>query len=138
MRSSSASPSHSTAVPIKVRHRQAKKRQIRRRRVDLRCGCSYFVSINCANHGFTHRGTHHCSSSREWRLYLDGPKPSALQSDATSHGNPGVAIQHNQATSAVQPQPQESVRTPQVLDNLDDIDATDPLYESVWDFLEGL
>nr|ALO02844.1 AC2 [Soybean chlorotic blotch virus] len=138
MRSSSASPSHSTQVPIKVRHRQAKKRQIRRRRVDLRCGCSYFVSINCANHGFTHRGTHHCSSSREWRLYLGGPKSSALQSDRASHEYSGVAIQHNQASSAVQPQPPESIRTPQVLDNLDDINAIDPLYQSDWDFLEGL
>nr|WNV28807.1 TrAP [Papaya leaf curl virus] len=43
MRSSSPSKDHFTQVPIKVQHRTAKRRAIRRKRVDLNCGCSYYV-----------------------------------------------------------------------------------------------
>nr|WBU87207.1 transcriptional activator protein [Papaya leaf curl virus] len=134
MRPSSPSKAHSTQVPIKVQHRLAKK-GIRRRRVDLDCGCSYYLSINCRNHGFTHRGTHHCSSSTEWRVYL-GDSKSPLFQDI---GAPQQSIQHdrrhNDNTNTVQSQPEESVGDTQMfseLPNLDDFTASD------WSFLKGI
>ncbi|CAP78912.1 AC2 protein [Ageratum yellow vein virus - [G129]] len=58
MQNSSPSTAHCTQVPIKVQHRIAKRKPIRRRRVDLTCGCSYYFGIDCANHGFSHRGNY--------------------------------------------------------------------------------
>nr|ARM20156.1 transcriptional activator [Jacquemontia yellow vein virus] len=71
--------SSSTPPSIEPKHRIAKKRAVRRRRIDLDCGCSIYISINCRNHGFTHRGTHHCSSGKEWRVYLEGTKSPLFQ-----------------------------------------------------------
>nr|WBU87165.1 transcriptional activator protein [Papaya leaf curl Bagalkote virus] len=134
MRPSSPSKAHSTQVPIKVQHRLAKK-GIRRRRVDLDCGCSYYLSINCRNHGFSHRGTHHCSSSTEWRVYL-GDSKSPLFQDI---GAPQPSIQHerrhNDNQNTVQSQPEESVGDTQMfsgLPNLDDFTASD------WSFHKGI
>ncbi|AAL11518.1 C2 protein [Pepper leaf curl virus] len=122
MQSSSPSEPHSTQVPIKVRHRIA-KRTTRRRRVDLPCGCSYFVALSCHNHGFTHRGTHHCSSSREWRIYLDGQQSPIFQ----NHTTPREAIpeepRHNHSADPVQLQPEESVGTTSMLSNLPNLDS---------------
>nr|QPN01203.1 Transcriptional activator protein [Chilli leaf curl India virus]UTQ10896.1 AC2 [Chilli leaf curl India virus] len=135
MQPSSPSKAHSTQVPIKVQHRAAKRRAIRRKRVDLNCGCSYYVHINCHNHGFTHRGTHHCSSGDEWRVYLGGSKSPLFQ----DHRAPQPAIpdeqRHHNRPSTVQPQPEESVGDSQMfpsLPNLDDFTASD------WSFLKGL
>nr|WBR81472.1 transcription activator protein [Pedilanthus leaf curl virus]WGG23462.1 transcription activator protein [Pedilanthus leaf curl virus]WGG23469.1 transcription activator protein [Pedilanthus leaf curl virus] len=127
MRSSSPSKAHSTQVPIKVQHRLAKK-GTRRRRVDLPCGCSYFIALACHDHGFTHRGTHHCSSSKEWRVYLGDSKSPLFQDNRA----PQPAI-HRPDT--VQSQPEESVGDTQMfpsLQNLDDLTASD------WSFLKGL
>ncbi|UWT60789.1 transcription activator protein [Papaya leaf curl distortion virus] len=133
MRPSSPSVSHSTQVPIKVQHRLAKK-GIRRKRVDLDCGCSYYVHINCRNHGFTHRGTHHCSSGDEWRLYLGGAKSPLFQDHGPQRPTVQPAMGHNNRPDTVQPQPEESVGTTSMLDgfqNLDDLTASDLA------FLEG-
>ncbi|AEA76841.1 TrAP [Tomato leaf curl Joydebpur virus-India [India/Patna/Chilli/2008]] len=134
MRPSSPSKAHSTQVPIKVQHRLAKK-GTRRRRVDLDCGCSYFISLRCHDYGFTHRGTHHCSSGREWRVYLGDNKSPVFQDNRA----PPPAIpnepRHHNSTSTVQSQPEESVGDTQVftnLPNLDDLTASD------WSFLKGL
>nr|UEE01012.1 trans-activating protein [Begomovirus mozlegume]UEE01018.1 trans-activating protein [Begomovirus mozlegume] len=135
MLSSSTSPSRSTQIPIKVKHRLAKKKQIRRRRVDLPCGCSYYLSIQCANHGFTHRGRHHCSSSSEWRLYLDSPKSAIFQSSPTPRTPDEHAIQRNNHQDPIQPQPQESLGDSQMLDDLEHIHS---LTESDLAFLESL
>ncbi|AGO45836.1 transcriptional activator protein [East African cassava mosaic virus] len=90
MRYSSPSQSHSSPPPIKARHRQAKIRAPRRRRIDLSCGCSIYRSINCHNHGFTHRGTHHCSSSAEWRIYMGDTKSPIFQNPQPQQ----QAVQH--------------------------------------------
>ncbi|AAB87608.1 transcription activation protein [Cowpea golden mosaic virus] len=135
MQSSSTSPSRSTQIPIKVRHRIAKKKQIRRRRVDLTCGCSYYLAIECANHGFTHRGVHHCSSSAEWRLYLDSPKCNIFQGDEPPRMGNGITVPRNSNSTPVQPQPQESLGDSQMLD---DIDYLNSLTESDLAFLESL
>nr|QCC88918.1 transcriptional activator protein [Tomato leaf curl Bangladesh virus] len=134
MRPSSPSKAHSTQVPIKVQHRLA-KRGTRRRRVDLDCGCSYFIALRCHDHGFTHRGTHHCSSGREWRVYLGDNKSPIFQDNRT----PPPAIpnepRHHNSPSTVQSQPEESVGDTQMfsnLPNLDDLTASD------WSFLKGL
>nr|ACK86671.1 AC2 [Euphorbia leaf curl virus] len=134
MRSSSPSKAHSTQVPIKVQHRLAKK-GTRRRRVDLPCGCSYFIALACHDHGFTHRGTHHCSSSREWRVYL-GDSKSPLFQDIRAH-NRAIPDEprHHHRPSTIQSQPEESTGDSQMfpsLPNLDDLTASD------WSFLKGL
>nr|AWV91708.1 C2 [Hollyhock leaf curl virus] len=134
MRFSSPSKDHCTPVPIKVQHREA-KRVHRRRRVDLECGCSYFLSINCFNHGFTHRGTHHCSSSMEWRLYLGGSKSPIFQDpqprQTAIHNDNG----HNKDQNPIQLQPSESSGSAQVFSDLPNLDDLTP---SDWSFLKGI
>nr|QCC88930.1 transcriptional activator protein [Tomato leaf curl Joydebpur virus] len=134
MRPSSPSQAHSTQVPIKVQHRQA-KRGTRRRRVDLDCGCSYFIALRCHDYGFTHRGTHHCSSSREWRVYLGDNKSPVFQDNRA----PPPAIpnepRHHNSPSSVQSQPEESVGDTQMFSNLPNLDDITP---SDWSFLKGL
>ncbi|AQM52252.1 transcriptional activator protein [Tomato leaf curl Burkina Faso virus] len=135
MRSSSPSTTHCSQVPIKVQHRAAKKKAVRRKRVDLDCGCSYYLHIDCINHGFTHRGTHHCSSSKEWRVYLGDKQSPIFHDNKTRH----QAIQHepghHHITDTVQSQPQEGTGDSQMfsqLQSLDDLTASD------WSFLKGL
>nr|ALN12529.1 trap [Tomato leaf curl Sudan virus]UCC70396.1 AC2 [Chilli leaf curl virus]ALN12535.1 trap [Tomato leaf curl Sudan virus]ALN12541.1 trap [Tomato leaf curl Sudan virus]ALN12547.1 trap [Tomato leaf curl Sudan virus] len=135
MQPSSPSTSHCSQVPIKVQHKLAKKKIIRRRRVDLDCGCSYYLHINCSNHGFTHRGTHHCSSSREWRIYL-GDKQSPLFQD---HQPRREAIQQEPRyhfnTNPIQSQHKEGTGDSQMfsqLPNLDNLTASD------WSFLKSI
>nr|AHB20292.1 transcriptional activator protein [Tomato leaf curl virus] len=133
MRPSSPSKAHSTQVPIKVKHRLAKKRT-RRRRVDLPCGCLLIAS--CHDHGFTHRGTHHCSSSTErWRVYLGDSKSPIFQDNRASQPAIPDEPRHHHRPSTVQSQPEESVGDTQMfpsLPNLDDLTASD------WSFLKGL
>nr|AJW80791.1 AC2 [Tomato leaf curl Karnataka virus] len=134
MRSSSPSNAHSTQVPIKVQHRLA-KRGTRRRRVDLPCGCSYFIALTCHDHGFTHRGTHHCSSSREWRVYVGDSNCPILQDNRASQPTIPDEARHHHRPSTVQSQPEESVGDTQMfpsLPNLDDLTASD------WSFLKGI
>nr|AWK29921.1 transcription activator protein [Tomato leaf curl Gujarat virus] len=134
MRHSSPSQSHCTQVPIKVQHKLAKTWTIRRR-VDLECGCSYYVPSTCHNHGFTHRGTHHCSSGNEWRVYLAGPKSPIFQN---LRARPPAILdepRHHHRQSTVQSQPQESVGDTEVfsgLQNLDDLTTSD------WSFLKSI
>ncbi|AEA76817.1 TrAP [Pepper leaf curl Bangladesh virus-India [India/Mograhat/2007]] len=134
MRPSSPSKGHSTQVPIKVQHRLAKK-GTRRRRVDLDCGCSYFIALRCHDHGFTHRGTHHCSSGREWRVYLGDNKSPVFQDNRAPPPAISNEPRHHNSPSTVQSQPEESVGDTQMfsnIPNLDDLTASD------WSFLKGL
>nr|AAY33843.1 AC2 protein [Tomato mottle virus] len=124
MRSSSPSQPPS----IKTAHRQAKKRAIRRRRVDLQCGCSIYFHLDCAGHGFTHRGTHHCTSGGEWRVYL-GAKKSPLFQDTQGRGTTVYQNEGIPRTDTVQPQPEESVASPQSLPELPSLDDVD---DSFW------
>nr|CRI68190.1 Transcriptional activator protein [Pepper golden mosaic virus] len=121
--------SASTLPSIKAQHRIGKKRPIRRRRIDLICGCSIFFHINCANNGFTHRGEHHCASGREFRFYLGGSKSPIFQD--TSRGGPVVHqnpdIPHR---SPVQPQPTSSISSPQSIPPFPSLDDFD---DSFWD-----
>ncbi|CAQ57899.1 transactivator protein [Tobacco leaf rugose virus] len=118
MRSSSPSQPPS----IKKAHRQYKKRRaIRRRRIDLQCGCSIYFHIGCTGHGFTHRGTHHCTSGGEWRVYL-GDRKSPLFQDVQGRG---PAVHQDQSIphpDTVQPQPEESVGSPQGVHELPSLD----------------
>nr|AFB83487.1 transcription activator protein [Cotton leaf curl Burewala virus] len=134
MQSSPLSKDHCTQLPIKVQHREAKRRN-RRRRVDLECGCSYYLSINCHNHGFTHRGTHHCSSSREWRIYLGSSKSPLFQDHQPRQPSIHDEYGYTHDQDPVQSQPEESVGDTQMFHsfpNLDDLTASD------WSFLKGL
>nr|AGH29646.1 transactivating protein [Tomato chlorotic mottle virus] len=121
--------SSSTPPSIKVQHRAAKKRAIRRRRIDLQCGCSIFVHIDGAGHGFTHRGTHHCTSGREWRVYLGNIK-SPLFQDVQRRGHTIHEDQSLPRPNTVQPQPEESTGSPQGLSQLPNLDD---IPESFWD-----
>ncbi|AOA49809.1 transcription activator protein [Begomovirus agerainvolutionis] len=122
MQNSSPSTAHSTPVPIKVQHRNAKK-ATRRRRVDLPCGCSYFIALGCHNHGFSHRGNYHCSSSREWRIYLDGQKSPIFQDNQPRRETISDETRHNHNTSTIQPQPEESVGNTPVFSDLPRLDS---------------
>nr|AAW50907.1 transactivator protein [Tomato leaf curl Bangalore virus] len=134
MQPSSPSKGHSTQVPIKVQHSLAKK-GTRRRRVDLPCGCSYFIALACNDHGFTHRGTHHCSSNREWRVYLGNSKSPLFQDNRALQPAIPVGERHHHRPNTIQSQLEESVGDTQMLSslpNLDDLTASD------WSFLKGL
>ncbi|ALO02632.1 AC2 [Cotton yellow mosaic virus] len=135
MQNSSPSGSHCTTVPIKVRHRLAKKKVVRRRRVDLSCGCSFYRHIDCNNHGFTHRGIHHCASSLEWRVYMGGAK-SPLFHDNKSPGKPvQQSVSHNIDPNPVQPPVAEGFGDSQVFSELQGLDE---FTTSDWAFLEGI
>ncbi|UMM45349.1 transcriptional activator protein [Galium leaf distortion virus] len=120
--------SSSTPPCIKPRHRAAKTR-IRRRRIDLNCGCSFYQHIDCANHGFSHRGTHHCGSGREWRFYLGGAKSPLFQDNQCTTA--GVHNNHNiPRPNTVQPQPEEQVGSTQSVPELPDMDT---FSDGFWD-----
>nr|AYP00103.1 AC2 [Dolichos yellow mosaic virus]WOK21461.1 AC2 [Dolichos yellow mosaic virus] len=135
MRSSSPSNSHCSLPSIKAQHRQAKKRKtIRRKRIDLTCGCSYYLNINCRNDGFTHRGIHHCSSTTEWRVYLGAKESPIFQNPGTSRG---VSVRseptQNQDPHNVQPRVEESVGDTQGILGLCDLPSID---SAIWADLE--
>ncbi|ACI15831.2 AC2 [Jatropha yellow mosaic virus] len=134
MSCSSSSQNLYTQVPIKVQHRIAKKRSIRRG-VDLKCGCSYFLSLTCANHGFTHRGTHHCSSFQQWRLYLDGPKSPILPRPSAHEQALPPGTGHHTHPNTIQSQSQASTTDTQVLPELQSLDS---FTDSDWEFLTSL
>nr|QCI56049.1 Transcriptional activator protein [Tomato chino La Paz virus] len=120
--------SSSTPPSIKPKHKIAKSR-IRRKRIDLNCGCSFYQHIDCVNHGFTHRGEHHCGTSREFRFYLGSTK-SPLFHDTQSRGPNTHEHQDIPHPNTVQPQPKEGIASTQSipqLPNLDDISS------SFWD-----
>nr|AIF27536.1 AC2 [Papaya leaf curl China virus] len=123
MRNSSPSTAHCTQVPIKVQHKIAKKRPVRRRRVDLTCGCSYYFGIDCANHGFSHRGITHCNSMREWRVYLDDQKSPIFQDNQAPQETIQHQPRHHNDPNTIQPQPEESVGNTPVFSNLPDLDS---------------
>ncbi|AEA11181.1 AC2 protein [Vernonia yellow vein Fujian virus] len=123
MQPSSPSTSRCTPVPIKVLHRAAKRKPIRRKRIDLPCGCTYYRSINCHNHGFTHRGTHHCSSSDEWRIYLGGTKSPIFQDPKPPQKTIPDGQRHHRNEDPVQLQPEESVGTSNVFLDIQDLDS---------------
>nr|QIQ31314.1 transcription activator protein [Tomato leaf curl virus]QIQ31356.1 transcription activator protein [Tomato leaf curl virus] len=135
MRSSSPSNSHCTQVPIKTQHRAAKQRLHRRKRIDLNCGCSYYLSLNCRNHGFTHRGTHHCASGTEWRLYLGNRQSPIFQHHGTLEETVQLQPRHHHSTTPIQPQPKEGTGDSQVFHDLQDLDN---LTASDWSFLKSL
>nr|UYO78132.1 AC2 [Tomato leaf curl New Delhi virus] len=134
MQSSLHSRDHSIPV-AKTSLPKKKKKNIRRRRVDLQCGCSYYISINCHDHGFTHRGIHHCGSSREWRIYLGRSKSPVFQNFETPQQALPQRARHNQDSNTIQPQPAESPGGSQVFSNFPNLDGLTP---SDWDFLESL
>ncbi|CAJ90738.1 C2 protein [Sida yellow vein Madurai virus] len=121
MRRSLPSERLSTQVPIKVEHQKA-KRKIRRKRVDLDCGCTYYRSLNCHNHGFTHRGIHHCSSSDEGDLLGHGNSPIFQDPRPTWTGRSTATTTSLQSNSG-QPQPEESLGGSQMFHNLPDLDS---------------
>ncbi|QKE61402.1 transcriptional activator protein [Tomato leaf curl Kunene virus] len=133
MRSSSPSTSRSTQVPIKVRHKIGKAKAVRRKRIDLDCGCSFFIHINCALNGFAHRGRHHCSSSMEWRLLLGSTQSPVLQDNETRPEAIPMQPRHHINTNTVQPQPQEGFGDSQMFSELPDLDG---LTSSDWSFLK--
>ncbi|AQT01551.1 TRAP [Sida golden yellow spot virus] len=123
--------SSSTPPSIKPTHRAAKRRANRRKRIDISCGCSIYVHLKCSNNGFTHRGTHHCASGREWRIYLGDNKSPVFQDIPCR--TPTVHQDNNlPRPNPIQPQPEESTGSPQSLSQLPSLDDID---SSFWDNL---
>nr|AIE76343.1 transactivator protein [Chilli leaf curl virus] len=134
MRPSSPSKAHSTQVPIKVQHRLAKK-GTRRRQGDPLCGSLFGREWRCFDNESTHRGTHHCSSSREFRVYLGDNKSPVFQDIRAPQPAIPEEPRHHHRADTVQSQPEESVGDTQMfsnLPNLDDLTASD------WSFLKGI
>nr|UZH24582.1 transcriptional activator protein [Chayote yellow mosaic virus]UZH24588.1 transcriptional activator protein [Chayote yellow mosaic virus]UZH24594.1 transcriptional activator protein [Chayote yellow mosaic virus] len=132
---STHSPSRSTQVPIKVQHRIGKKKAIRRKRIDLDCGCSFYLHIDCALNGFAHRGTHHCASSAEFRLHMGADKSPLFQDCRPHREAVQLGPRHIINSNPVQPQPPESVGDSQMfpeLPSLDDLTSSD------WSFLASI
>nr|AIY31171.1 AC2 protein [Tomato yellow leaf curl virus] len=128
MQSSSPSTSHCSQVSIKVQHKIAKKKPIRRKRVDLDSGCTYYLHINSNNHGFTHRGTHHCMSSRESRFYLGDKQSPHIQDKRTQPAAISNEQRQHFHSDNIQPQHHEGIGHSHMfsqLPNFDDITATD-------------
>ncbi|ADO40541.1 transcription activator protein [Bhendi yellow vein India virus [India:Karnal OY80A:2005]] len=134
MQNSSFSPNRCTRVPIKVQHMEA-KRHIRRRRVDLECGCSYYLFINWHNNGFSPRGTHHCSLCKEWRLYLEGSQSPLFQNPQPRQQSIPHEHGHNNTQDPFYLTPTESSGSAQVFSNLPNLDDLTP---SDWSFLKGI
>ncbi|ALK03609.1 transactivator protein [Whitefly-associated begomovirus 7] len=135
MQPSSPSTSHYSPLAVKVLHRNAKKRALRRKRVDLDCGCSFYLHIGCTNHGFTHRGTHHCGSGKEWRFYLGDNKSPLFQDTTTRPEAVQLQQRHNNCPDQVQPQPEEGSGDSQVFSDLPNLDC---LTASDWSFLKSI
>ncbi|CAM91895.1 C2 protein [Tomato leaf curl Anjouan virus] len=135
MQPSSPSTSHCSQIPIKVKHRIAKKTPIRRKRIDLNCGCSYYLHINCTNHGFTHRGNHHCSSNAEWRFYLGDTKSPIFQDNLPPQSTVQHESRHPINPDTVQPQLKEGIGDSQMFSQLQGLDELTP---SDWSFLKSI
>ncbi|AEI73655.1 TrAP [Bhendi yellow vein mosaic Maharashtra virus [India:Dhanbad:2008]] len=134
MQHSSFSPNRSTPVPVKVQHREA-KRAHRRKRVDLECGCSYYLSINCHNHGFSHKRTHHCSSFNEMASLSGSSKSPLFQNPQPRQPSIHDEHGHHNNEDPIQLQPSESSGSAQVFSNLPNLDDLTP---SDWSFLKGI
>nr|BAS69603.1 transcriptional enhancer protein [Jatropha leaf curl virus] len=94
-----------------------------------------FSVDNCANHGFTHRGTHHCSSFEQWRLYLDRPKSSVLPTPQSHEQALPPRTGHHTPPNTIQLQSQASTTDTQVLPELQ---SWDSFRDSDWDVLRSL
>nr|AGR84118.1 TrAP [East African cassava mosaic Malawi virus] len=128
---SSPSTSHCSQVPIKVQHRTVKNRALRRRRVDLECGCSFYLHIDCINHGFSHRELITAPQAKNGVL-LGNTNP--LYFAITNHDK-RPNMHHDNTPDTVQPQHQEGIGDSQVfsqLQGLDDLTASD------WSFLKSI
>ncbi|KAK8483688.1 hypothetical protein V6N13_023938 [Hibiscus sabdariffa] len=124
---SSPSKSHSTPPSIKAQHHHA-KRNTRRSRIDLPCGCTIYVHLSCHDYGFTHRGTHHCSSSTEFCFYLGHSKSPLFQDAQLPPKTIQPELQCDKDSDTIQPQPSTSSVASQVLPelhNMDDVSSVD-------------
>nr|QHU79400.1 transactivator protein [Opuntia virus 1]QHU79424.1 transactivator protein [Opuntia virus 1] len=111
-------------------HRNAKKRKRRPRRLafHLSCGCTFLYSKNCG-HGFSHRGSYHSISSRDWDLHMEGPQ-SPIHETIIHRGQYSRTVVPHPNTG--QPQPAQTIRPPQMLDpNRDTYYSED----SDWEFI---
>ncbi|KAL6994243.1 hypothetical protein U1Q18_012350 [Sarracenia purpurea var. burkii] len=123
-----SSSSHNHYSPPKNQkqlHQRAKKRSIRRRRIDLFCGCTIYVRINCANDGFTHRGDTHAIANAHWRVILGIEKPSLHQANRERYGQPVESSSPHD--NNVQPQPPQRTQSPQGSIPFPDLDNIEEL-----------
>ncbi|CAA59224.1 putative transcription activation protein [Tomato pseudo-curly top virus] len=87
----------------------------RRKAIHLSCGCSYYGGIDCED-GFTHRGITHVHTVPDWLLLRRHQEPNLLP--PPEHNNNGDGEQNNNITNQSQPQPAESVGSPDLLAEL--------------------
>nr|QHU79220.1 transactivator protein [Opuntia virus 1] len=111
---------------IKKIHQKRKRRQ-RRIAFHLECGCTFLYSKTCGN-GFTHRGTHHCISGRDWDLHREGSQSPIHQTIVHRGQYSRTVVPH---PDPGKPQPPKTTRITQVLDPDGD---TDQFEDSDWEF----
>ncbi|AEI91431.1 transcriptional regulator [West African Asystasia virus 1] len=112
----------STPVPIKVSHRLAKKRRQRRKTINLRCGCAFLISESCTDYGFSHRGVHHCTSSKQWHIHLGDQESTTHEGNTVRPNTIQQPVQHHTPADQIQPQPEASIGTTQMLHELPSLD----------------
>nr|QHU79532.1 transactivator protein [Opuntia virus 1] len=115
---------------IRLQHKNAKNKRRRERRIafHLECKCTFLYSKACG-HGFTHRGTHHCISSRDWDLHMEGPQ-SPIHETIIHRGQfSRTVIPH---PDPGKPQPPKRARLTQMLDPDRDTYYSD---YSDWEFI---
>lgn len=128
----SMQPSTSLSIPsstkrmlpqsIKEQHNDFKRRGICKRRIDHPCGCITYLALGCQN------GQYHITGlGRDSRIYLERPQSPLFQITRPPTTTILLPLGHHSHPSPVQPQPQESVGFPQVLDNMDNLDSVDSI-----------
>ncbi|AAM12386.1 transactivator protein Trap [Sida yellow mosaic virus] len=124
--------SSSTPPSIKPRHRAAKRRGTRRRRIDLACGCSIYVHINCSNDGIHAPRELITVPQAENGVYIWGDNKSPVFQDIPRRGPVVHDDQSVPRTDTVQPQPQESIGSPQ---GIPELPSLDDISDSFWNDL---
>ncbi|AEB00553.1 Trap [Cleome golden mosaic virus] len=114
---------------IKAQHKAAKRRAIRRRRIDLTCGCTIYIHLNCHSNEFTHRGTSSAVPQAENGVYtweISNPLYFRI------HDVEDVLHSRDEdipRPDTVQPQREESIGSPHGLSQLPSLDS---LGDSFW------
>ncbi|AUT11867.1 TrAP [Juncus maritimus associated virus] len=133
MRSSYSSPPPSSVQiqipPQKLIHKKAKAPK-RRKRINCPCQCIIYRHPDC-EHGFSHRGYNHCTPGQFRDMVRRTEEPNQCQHRQGLGHLPNIQ-QRIPGHSQVQPQPEESTGTSQMLDNIQDLDDLEELWEEIF------
>lgn len=111
----------------KPAHRAAKHR---RRRIDCGCGCSIYFRLECASHGFSHRGTTCAPAGNYWRLLLVSQEPAILSNNGRSNTTVVPIQPRLQVADTVQQHSQESIGSSPMLSQFPGLDDLQDIWAS--------